>query len=340
MKKLKQYISSTISATFFPIFLSLFTITSVVYLVKIASLTSVITIDFSELLYLYSLSVPTILYFSLPVTFFIAIILNLSKLSSEYELIVISSFGMSPMKLARVIFPITFFMSIALFVIGFVVIPKTDYLKAKFINQKQQEAQFNIKPSEYGQVFGPWHIYVEGKIGDQYRDITLFMPTEDKDTFVSAKNANIENTQNVMKLNLQNGIAMNIMDKNMQQIDFELMRLGYQVAEAKKISTINDIIEYWYKTQTDDSIKRMFIRNILIGFLPIISVFFFIGLGFYNPRYQKNKNTMYAIILVTIYMITFDKIALSKDFNSMYIFLVIWIIVSYTIYKIRIKPYY
>ncbi len=340
MRLLKRYISGTISGTFFPIFLSLFTITSVVYLVKIASLTSVITIDFIELGYLYLLSVPTILYYSLPVTFFISMILNLSKLSSEYELIVISSFGLSPMRLAVIIFPLSFFMSVALFVISFIVIPKADYMQAKFMTQKQQEAQFNIKPSEYGQVFGPWYIYVEGKVRNTYKDVTLFMPTDGKDTFVTAKSANIENLQNSMQLVLENGVAMNVMEKEIQQIDYETMTLGYKLSEAKKVNTISDIIEYWQNIDPNSGKMRLLIRNLFISLLPVLSLFFYVGLGFYNPRYQKNKNVIYAIALTTIFMIAIEKLAITKDINMLYGFYAIWLAVSYIIYWFRIRAYY
>jgi len=340
MRLLKKYISSTISGTFFPIFLSLFTITSVVYLVKIASLTSVITIDFGELSYLYTLNIPIILYYTLPITFFISMILNLAKLSGEYELIVISSFGLSPMKLLRIIVPISFFMSVALFIISFVVIPQTDYLQAKFLGEKQQEAEFNIKPSEYGQVFGPWYIYVEGKVDNVYKNITLFLPSETKDTFVMAQIANIKNEKDSMKLILENGVAMNILDKGMQQVDFEKMILGYQLSEAKKISSISDLIEYWRNIDPNSYKMRLLIQNIFIALLPIISVYFYIGLGFYNPRYEKNKSTIYAVILMTVYVIVLQKLAMTKNINVIYMFSSIWIIISLIIYQIRIKRHY
>ncbi len=340
MRLLNKYINGTISDTFFPIFLSLFTITSVVYLVKIASLTSVITINFGELSYLYALSMSRILYYTLPITFFIAMIINLSKLSGEYELIVISSFGLSPLKILRIILPICFLMSAALFVISFIIIPQTDYLQAKFLNQKQQEAEFNIKPSEYGQVFGRWYIYVEGKVGNTYKDITLFLPDNDKDTFVTAETANIKNEQDTLKLILDNGTAMNIFDKEMQQVDFEKMILGYQLSEAKKITSIDDLIHYWTNIDATSSKMRNFIQNFFISLFPLMSVLFYIALGFYNPRYEKNRNTIYAIVLTTIYMIAMQKVAEMRDINMIYIFFGIWLATSFIMYRIRIKPYY
>jgi len=340
MKLLKKYFSETLSNTFFPIFLSLFTITSVVFLVKIASLTSVITINFTELSYMYLLRIPTILYYTLPITFFISIIINLSKLSGEYELIVISSFGFSPFKLLKILFPISFFTTLALFVISFILIPQTDYLESKFINEKNQDAQFNIKPSEYGQVFGPWFIYVEGKENNVYKDITLFQPSQTKDIFVMAKSANIKNEEGKLQLELENGTAISIVPNKMQQINYEKMLLMYDLKEAKKITSITDLILYWAHIDTNSTQMRLFVQNFFVSLFPLVSLFFYIVFGFYNPRYEKNKNTLYAIGLTVIYMITMQKVSEFKDFNMIYIVIGIWISISFILYKIRIKPYY
>ena len=101
MKLLKKYLLIKYSETFFPIFLTLFTITSIIFLVKIASLTSVIQINFFELLELFSYSAPKILFYTLPISVFVSLVLTLSKLSSEYELIVITSFGLNPIKILK-----------------------------------------------------------------------------------------------------------------------------------------------------------------------------------------------------------------------------------------------
>lgn len=340
MKLLKKYISSTISGTFFPIFLSLFTITSVVYLVKIASLTSIITIDFWELSYLYGLSLPKILYYALPITFFISMILNFSKLSGEYELIVISSFGLSPMKLLRIILPISFLTTLALLIISFIVIPQTDYLQAKFFAKKQQETEFNIKPNEYGQVFGPWYVYVEKKTENTYKDIALFLPLENKDTFIMAKTADIINEQDSLKLTLQNGLATNIFDKKLEEVDFSTMILTYQLSKIEKINSIHDLIGYWSHIDPASKKMKLFIQNLLVAFFPLASVMFYIALGFYNPRYEKNRNTIYAISLTTFYMIIMQKVAELKDIYTVPLFFIIWITISLIIYKIRIKSHY
>ena len=339
MKLLKKYLSKTISNTFFPIFLTLFSITSVIFLVKIASLTSVITINFKELLFLYSLTIPQILFYTLPITFFISVIINLSKLSNEYELIVITSFGLSPLKILKLLIPISLLMSISLFIISFILIPQADYMEDTFMNKKKQEAQFNIKASEYGQKFGPWYIYVQEKKDKYYNDIMLYQPETDTDTFIVSKKATIKNNEGSLSLELFDGSASTITNK-ISQIDFSKMSMNNRLKEAKKISSLNDIINYWKNTKKDSTKRRIILQNSFISLLPIISILFYISFGYFNPRYQKNRNTIYAITLVISYMVITQNIATYREFYLILLVPPVWFFISYLFYLKRIKPYY
>ena len=64
---LKKYLLRIYSDTFFPIFSTLFVITSIIYLVRISTLTSVMQINFLELLELYAYIIPTILFYTFPI---------------------------------------------------------------------------------------------------------------------------------------------------------------------------------------------------------------------------------------------------------------------------------
>ena len=335
MKLFKKYLFLTLGETFFPIFFTLYAITSVVFLVKIASLTSVITMSILDLIYLYMLNTPLILLYTLPITFFMATILNISKLSAEYELIVITSFGLSPLKILKFLAPTSFLLSIALLLLGLVTIPQIKYLEQVFINTKKQNAQFNIKPSEYGQKFGPWYIYVEKKIDGIYQNITLLEPTNSKDTFIQSKKATIKNNTDFLELKLFDGSA-SIVDNTVKYINFDKMIMNNYLPQTKKISSINDLIEYWSNKKK----LRMFMENIFLAILPFISLFFYITFGYFNPRYQKNNSTIYGVVLSVVYVVFMSKLAATRDLNLLLVLPPIWIIASIIFYKIRIRPYY
>ena len=339
MSLLKKYLVNSLSNTFFPIFMTLFAITSVIFLVKIAALTSIITISFLELLYLYSLTVPQILFYTLPVTFFIASIINLSKLSNEYELIVITSFGLSPLKVLKIFIPISFMMSISLFIISFILIPQAKYMEGSFINKKKQEAQFNIKPSEYGQKFGPWYIYVQDKNNHTYKDVILYQPEINKDTFIISQKAQINNNITSLSLKLFDGSASTI-TKNINQVDFKTMSMNSYIKQTKQISSLSDLKSYWSNTNKYSSERRLILQNTFVSIFPLLSILFYISFGYFNPRYEKNRNTIYSILLALLYMIGTHKIATYSEFYLIYTTLPIWIVLSIFFYFRRIRPYY
>jgi len=336
---LYKYILSNLSLTFFPIFITLFSITSIIFLVRIASLTSVITMDFTELLFLYSLKIPLILFYTLPITFFISATISLAKISSEYELIVITSFGLSPLNILKVFIPISFLFTLALFIISFVLIPKSNYLENSFINKKKQEARFNIKPSEYGQKFGPWYMYVESKNQkNNYNNMILYQNEKNKDTFIIASKANIHNNKTSLILELNNG-SSSIIQEDLKYVQFEQMTLNNHLKQEKQISTLKDLINYWFKNRSSSKTFKL-IKNVFISLIPLISILFYISFGYFNPRYQKNYSIIFSISFIIIYIVIMQELSLVKKTYVLYILPSLWILTSILIYNFRIRKIY
>lgn len=338
MKLLQQYILKNYSQVFFPIFLTLFAITSIVFLVKIASLTSVIQIDFIELLLLYSFTVPTILFYTLPITIFISLSLTLSKLSSEYELIVITSFGLNPIKVIKLILPNILLSTILLLTISLGLMPKAEYLKDIFINEKKRDAQFNIKASEYGQEFGEWLIYVEKENKGIYENIVLYEKATNKDTFIIAKKARMENKALSLSLILEEGKVINI-NESINQIDFKMMTINNTIKDISNINTLTDLWKYW-SDLSKKSREADLSASILNSLLPLLSIFFILYIGYFNPRYQKNHGVSISLFLAVVFMILNNKLSKSIGLNTVYIIPPIWILISYIFYKYKTKRYY
>ena len=338
MKLLEKYFFSTFSSTFFPIFLTLYIITSIIFLVKMAALTSVIQMNFLELMQLYSYSIPTILFYTLPVSYFVSLTLSIAKLSREDELIVITSFGLNPTKLIKIFLPTTIAITIVLLITSLGLIPKADYLKETFLNTKQQEAQFNIKASEYGQQFGSWLIYVNKEKDNFLQDITLLKLEKDQDTIISAGWATMNNKDKNLNLKLESGKSFVISD-SIQQIDFEKMLLNNKVNNQSNISSLNDFIMYWADRKTNIKKSNDFSFRILISIFPVISLFFILTIGYFNSRYDSNKETVSASILTIIYIIL-AKLSSKYPNDILYALPIGWFLISYLSYYFTTKKLY
>lgn len=337
--KLKKYLYSQLAHSFFPIFLGLFFITSIIFLVRIASLTSVITINSLELGYLFLCAVPQIIFYTMPISFFISLVISLSKLAAEYELTVITSFGLNPIKILKIFFPLTLVLSIFLLVISTGLIPKTKFLTKQFLNIKKKEANFNIKASQFGQKFGDWLIYIEEKDDKIYKHTKLFKPQKGKEQFIISNKATLNNEKGNLSFKLDNGKAF-LMDGNiLNQINFKSMHINDTIAESD-INHFTTSYEFWKKNlKENDDIDDLTVY-ILTSIFPLISLFLIITFGYFNPRYEKNRSVAYSILAIVIYYVFAKVIGDRLLLHSIYIIPPIWIISSYILYSKTVKKEY
>ena len=337
--RLSNYLHSQLAISFFPIFLGLFFITSVVFLVKIVSLTSVIKMNFIELFSLYLYTVPQILLFTLPISYFLSLVISISKLSSEYEMTVITSFGVGPLNIVKKLLPITLLISIALLVITLGLIPKAKYLMNSFIDYKKNEANFNIKESEFGQKFGDWLIFIEKKEDNIYKNVKLFKKENNKEELIVSETAILENKKGNLTFKLFNGKIFIIDDSELNEIGFETMYIN-EIVNNQQILVFSTSLNYWILSLKYNLDNDSFVFFILTSIFPLISLMLVITFGYFNPRYEKNRAVAYSIGAVVLYYVLIKYIGDRLLLHSLYIIPTIWIIASYILYSKTIKKEY
>lgn len=339
--RLNNYLHLQFAITFFPIFLGLFFITSMVFLVKIISLTSVIKIDFVELFRLFGYTVPQILLFTLPISYFLSLAISVSKLSSEYEMAVITAFGVNPIKIIKLFLPITLLVSICLLVITLGLIPKTKFLMNEFLDYKKSEANFNIKESEFGQKFGDWLIFIEKKENKIYENVKLFKKENEKEQFIISKNALLDNDKGYLTFKLLEGkiFDINLNNKELNQVNYQTMYIN-EIINNQQVVPFSTSINYWILSLQYDLDNDSFVFFILTSIFPLISLFLVIVFGYFNPRYEKNRTVAYSILAVVIYYILIKYIGDRLLLHSIYIIPIIWLIASYLLYSKTTKKEY
>lgn len=337
--KLKQYLHSQLAITFFPIFLGLFFITSVIFLVKIAALTSIITLDFAELFTLFAYVMPQIIFFTMPISFFLSLVITLAKLASEYELTVITSFGLNPINIVKIFAPLTLLLSAMLLVISVGLIPKTKFLTKQFLDKKKKEANFNIKPSQFGQKFGDWLIYIDGKEDKVYDQIKLFKTEKKEDQFIVSQTAILDNENGSLSFKLIDGKAFVINEKEFNQIDFKSMYINDSISDSK-IGVFTDSYSYW-KNNIEKNIDTDDLAFfVLTSLFPLISLFLVITFGYFNPRYEKNRAVFYSLISIVLYYVLIKLIGDKILLHSLYVIPIIWIVGTYILYSRTIQKEY
>ena len=265
--------------------------------------------------------------------------ITLSKLSNEYELIVITSLGFNPLSLIKILLPITVVLTVTMIITSLGLIPKTKHLTNEMLNFKKKEAKFNIKESEFGQKFGEWLVYITEKKEDEYLDVKLFKTNGKTDQFILSKSAKLSNKEGDLSFLLQEGKSFTITQKELTQIDFQSMKISTDLSNSKLNAFTNPINHWLFLLKYNQDIDN-FVFYILISIFPLFSLLLVISFGYFNPRYDDNKAISWAISFILIYYISSYYLSKNILLNALYIVPTIWFFITYVVYTIKIKKFY
>ena len=277
---------------------------------------------------------PTIIFYTMPVSFFISLAITLSKVSSEYELIVITSFGLNPLKILKIFLPISLLLSLSILIISLGLIPKAKYLNEQFLEKKENQANFNIKASEFGQKFGDWLIYISSKKDRTYEKIKLFKTQNNTDQFIISKSAVLNNKNGELDFQLFNGKSFYINKKEINQINYKQLSLSNNIKSSKKAYNYSTSYIFWKDTLKEDiKNSNKFSFYILISLFPLLSLFLVLVFGYFNPRYEKSKVILYSLLSIILYYFLAKQLSDIFLLHSLYILPIIWLSVSYILYN-------
>jgi len=300
MKQLEQYIIKNLSVLFFSIFMPLFAIASVIFMIKLATYTAIIKLSILEMLKLYMFILPDLLFYTLPISFFVASALSLFKLSNDNEMIVIFSLGIKPTKLMMILLKPATLLSVLLFTISFVVIPHTTILSKNFIQYKKSEAKFNLSASEYGHKFGKWLLYM-GKDNNKksYSDVFLFKKDKKEEVIIIAKTAKILNNSSILKMKLSHGQAYTYSKEKFSQLDFKTMYINDSL--STKLIKYESPLKYWFSDIDKKKKKKWTIIYSVLCLFPISVLFLSLSFGIIHTRHQKNKIYLFLFLTTILY---------------------------------------
>ena len=294
MAKIKDYLSSNFSKTFFMIFLPFFAIISLVYFIRISMLTNQIRLDFIDILRLYGYFLPSIVFYTLPVSFVASASLTLMRLSNDNELGALYSFGVSSSSIVKKYFILSFLFSVLLVAVSFFAMPVAKQMYNSFKISKLSEAKLNIDPNSLGQKFDDYYLFINKQDETQYHDIVIYNPSAKKgEQIFLAKNGKIINDPNGQGyFVLEDGFAYTYDQDKLRQAKFSQL-LAYDTSNKDDIS-FQSIYEYWQQTLNDKKEKNRIFFFLFISLMPIITLKIITSFSMIHSRYQSNNS--YAVI--------------------------------------------
>ncbi len=329
--RLSRYLNNHHFASFLSFFIPLFGIASLIFFIKMVSITSIIHITFFELLELFIFILPQILFFTLPIVYFASAIAALHRLSYEYETIAFFSLGVAPKRFLFIFAKSGALLSLLLLIFSLVLIPQAKQLYKGFIAYKRGVAKLNIKPSEYGHKFGDWYLFLEAKTKDgYYSNISLYNnKLQKRENFIVAKRARLFHGKEGLKLSLFWGRAYTYEKDTLQEVSFRHMDI-FDTSSQQNFR-YQDVISYWLATLHNSRRAYDLTLFIFISLFPLLSVPLLITFGILNPRFQRGSIFGAALTTALYFGIAFG-LAKALPFYALW-FLPIWIVAALFIYK-------
>ena len=332
MQRLKKYILNNFSTLFMSIFLPLFVIASMIFLIKLSTYTAVIQLSIWEMAKLYLFILPEILFYTLPITFFIAATLSLFKLSNDNEIIVIFALGIEPNFIVKTFFKPAFILSLLLFFNFLVVAPHTTTLSKNFLSYKKSEAKFNLAASEFGNSFGDWLLYIGKKNKDEtFSKIFLFNKKQKEEILIAAKKAKVINDSGILRLKLMNGEGYSYSKKKFSQINFKTMLINDTL--KTDLTTYKQPLQYWLSKENAGRKRHVFIKDTLLSLFPMITLFLITSIGIVQIRHQKSKIYLYLFLTIVLYYGMIIGLEKMFQYYTIPVIAISWLIVTYLLYK-------
>ncbi len=332
MFRLQKYIINNLSILFLSIFLPLFSIASVIFLIKLATYTAVIQLTIWEMTQLYLFVLPEILFYTMPVTFFIAAALTLFRLSTDNEIVVLFALGIHPKFIIQTLLKPALLLSALLAFDFLVLFPHATVLSSNFISYKKSEAKFNLSASEFGHSFGDWLLYIGKNSPDGgYENLFLFNKNKKEEILISAKKGEITNDSGVLRLKLTNGEGYSYSKEKFSQIEFKSMNINDTM--NSNLTQYRTPLEYWLSDDRKESKRHMLITDTLLALFPILSLFLVATISIVHARQQKGRIYLYlfsGILVFYVATLGFQELIL---FYTIPVVALTWLGVTYAMYK-------
>jgi len=322
MHKLAKYILTEFFPTFFTLFFIIGLIVSLIFIISISNITAGLQITFIELVKLYLLSLPQIIFIAIPLAFFISAASVYARLSETQELVAMFSLGFKPMKVLAPVIVLAVLVSLINLFILFVSIPYSKVAFTNLKNQKKQEAKFNFQSSQISQQFGTWSIFAQQSKNKSYSNLYLYDSKSKR--FIIADSANLKNSKGYLQFILNSG---NIYDFNKTfYINFDKMVINQKIPKIK-ISIFNFKNYFTYN-------KKLFTKYLPFALIPLALLFFIPLISFFHPRLHKNRTLAYSILILAIYIvITFA----NKNFYVSIAIPFVFFITGWVLYRWKVK---
>ncbi|MCM8823926.1 MAG: LptF/LptG family permease [Candidatus Omnitrophica bacterium] len=318
MKILRNYILKDFLSSFFFSLLSLTLVMVLGNLIKVSDMVIRKGVSLTESLKIFSLFIPYILGFTLPLSILLSILLVMGRLIADNELIAINVAGISFTRILIVFAIIGIIFSLTLLILNDKIVPHFHYYYRQHIaNIYAKNITAIIEPRVYLDNFTNTIIYVDDVKENKLKNIFIY-EIDDKgaNKLTYAKSGNFVLDKSILKMKLENGFRDEINPKNKKEfyrLDFQVffidipLQKGEQPEIKKKSSDMNikeikDNINHLRKLNIQPTKFLIELhKRISLSFSPLIFTILGFGISLIIRHKEKSINFGVAISIAGLY---------------------------------------
>ena len=249
-----------------------------------------------------ALRFPDFVTLLIPLSFFLGLVITISRLYSDREIYGYISGGLSPIDLIRYLIPQSLLFFLITLVLSIYVAPYTKELSKEIISVDTiQEKLASIKPKELI-LFddGGSFIYIEDKENSSFDKVIVFDGSDDKSSLVRASRLKYFETESSIELNFENGsMYQNIFNKDSSVItQFGELKIpaGKEVTILKGLS-FSKLFDFSVKSS-----KSQMQWNISVPITIFIFLLLAVSLSKVQPRQGRLSVVLPSIFIYILYL--------------------------------------
>ena len=287
MGRIRGFILAEFGKYYALIFLPFFSILSIVYLIRISILSQKIILDPGEFLELFGFFLPSIIFYTLHLSFIAALTVTLKRLSQENELIALFSFGFKPLGILKILLLPTLLFVLLMLIISLYMIPKSTLAYKRFEQRKSAEAELTITPNRLGQKFGKYIVFLGAKQEHLYRDVVLFTSNKrQKRVLLIAQSGVMEHNHSNFSLHLYNGTGDTFLPERIESITYQQMQI-YNTAGKRPHPLWME--HGWSRIRCNKKEMALFVYDLFLSLSPLLILGMAAALSIIHPRYEKSS---------------------------------------------------
>ncbi len=259
-------------------------------------------IDPSIIMSVVALRFPDFITLLIPLSFFLGILITVSRLYAEREIYGFFSIGLAPIDLVRFLAPQAIIYFLITLILSLYVAPYTKALSQEMLSIDSFEEQIEALQSKklFSLKDGSGFIYVEDAEETNLKGVKLFQPNGDNSFLVLADELIVKENGNDLDLNFLDGSLYKGIFSNSSQLvstfgEFKLSLDG-NVNQISGVS-LSKIFDY---SSTSDSASLQW--SISIPFTIIVLLFMGVYMGAVKPRQGRFSVILPGMLLYVTYL--------------------------------------